>query len=57
MKRRQFLASLGAAAGAAAIAKPGIAQRPASRFRKSLDTIYSPGETAPIMRAPSAHAR
>jgi TRAP-type mannitol/chloroaromatic compound transport system substrate-binding protein len=53
MKRRQFLAALGTgAAAAAAIAKPAIAQsmpelkwRLASSFPKSLDTVYSAGET------------
>jgi TRAP-type mannitol/chloroaromatic compound transport system substrate-binding protein len=52
MKRRQFLAAVGVGAGAAAIAKPAIAQsspelkwRLASSFPKSLDTLYSAGET------------
>jgi TRAP-type mannitol/chloroaromatic compound transport system substrate-binding protein len=52
MKRRQFLAAIGVGAGAAAVAKPAIAQsqpelkwRLASSFPKSLDTIYSGGET------------
>ena len=52
MKRRQFLTALGAGAGVAAIAKPAIAQsspelkwRLASSFPKSLDTLYSAGET------------
>jgi TRAP-type mannitol/chloroaromatic compound transport system substrate-binding protein len=52
MKRRQFLAAIGAGAGAVAIAKPAIAQsspelkwRLASSFPKSLDTIYSAGDT------------
>ncbi len=52
MKRRQFLTAIGAGAGVAAIAKPAIAQsspelkwRLASSFPKSLDTIYSAGET------------
>src|SRR6516164_8187228 len=50
MKRRQFLAAIGVGAGA--IAKPAIAQsspelkwRLASSFPKSLDTLYSSGET------------
>ena len=52
MKRRQFLAAIGAGTGAAVIAKPAIAQsspelkwRLASSFPKSLDTLYSSGET------------
>src|ERR1700729_1225175 len=52
MKRRQFLTALGAGAGVAAIAKPAIAQsspelkwRLASSFPKSLDTLYTAGET------------
>ncbi len=52
MKRRQFLAALGTGAAATAIAKPAIAQsmpelkwRLASSFPKSLDTVYSGGET------------
>src|SRR6202171_3703186 len=52
MKRRQFLAAIGAGAGVAAIAKPAVAQsspelkwRLASSFPRSLDTIYSAGET------------
>jgi TRAP-type mannitol/chloroaromatic compound transport system substrate-binding protein len=53
MKRRQFLAAAGVGAAAAAtIAKPAIAQsmpeikwRLASSFPKSLDTVYSSGET------------
>src|SRR5208283_2732761 len=52
MKRRRFLAALGTSAAAAAVAKPAIAQsmpelkwRLASSFPKSLDTVYSAGET------------
>jgi TRAP-type mannitol/chloroaromatic compound transport system substrate-binding protein len=52
MKRRQFLTAVGAGAGVAAIAKPAIAQsapeikwRLASSFPKSLETVYSGGET------------
>src|SRR5271163_4481148 len=52
MKRRQFLTAVGVGAGAAAIAKPAIAQsspelkwRLASSFPRSLDTLYSSGET------------
>jgi TRAP-type mannitol/chloroaromatic compound transport system substrate-binding protein len=52
MKRRQFLTALGAGAGVAAVAKPAIAQsapeikwRLASSFPKSLETVYSGGET------------
>jgi TRAP-type mannitol/chloroaromatic compound transport system substrate-binding protein len=52
MKRRQFLKAAGLTAAATAIAKPAIAQsmpeikwRLASSFPKSLDTIYSGGET------------
>jgi TRAP-type mannitol/chloroaromatic compound transport system substrate-binding protein len=52
MKRRQFLTAAGVGAAAVAIAKPAIAQsmpelkwRLASSFPKSLDTVYSSGET------------
>ncbi len=52
MKRRKFLTVLGAGAAVAAIAKPAIAQStPALKWRlamswpKSLDTVYSAGET------------
>src|SRR5712692_7720161 len=52
MKRRQFLTALGAAAAAATIAKPAIAQSmPTIKWRltaswpKSLDTIYGACET------------
>src|SRR5215467_2224034 len=52
MKRRQFLAAAGLGTAAVAIAKPAIAQsmpevkwRLASSFPKSLDTVYSSGET------------
>jgi TRAP-type mannitol/chloroaromatic compound transport system substrate-binding protein len=52
MKRRKFLTALGAGAAAAAIAKPAIAQsmpelkwRMAMSWPKSLDTVYSGGET------------
>ena len=52
MKRRQFLTAVGVGAAATAIAKPAIAQsmpelkwRLTSSFPKSLDTVYSSGET------------
>src|SRR5215831_2122699 len=52
MKRRQFLAAAGLGTAAVAIAKPAIAQsmpevkwRLTSSFPKSLDTVYSSGET------------
>jgi TRAP-type mannitol/chloroaromatic compound transport system substrate-binding protein len=52
MKRRQFLTAIGAGSVAAAVAKPAIAQsmpslewRLTSSFPKSLDTVYSSGET------------
>src|SRR5215468_3824995 len=52
MKRRQFLTAIGVGAAATAIAKPAIAQsspeikwRLTSSFPKSLDTVYSSGET------------
>jgi TRAP-type mannitol/chloroaromatic compound transport system substrate-binding protein len=51
MKRRQFIATVGAGAAAAAIAKPAIAQsapeirwRLASSFPKSLDTLWGGAE-------------
>jgi TRAP-type mannitol/chloroaromatic compound transport system substrate-binding protein len=51
MKRREFLKAAGLGAGAAALAKPAIAQsmpqlkwRLTSSFPKSLDTIYGAGE-------------
>ncbi len=52
IKRRQFIAAAAAGVGAAAIAKPAIAQsapelkwRMTSSFPKALDTIYGTGET------------
>ncbi len=58
MKRRQFLTAAGVGAAAVAIAKPAIAQsmpevkwRLTSSFPKSLDTIYSGGETLSKMVA------
>ena len=52
MKRRQFLTALGTGAVAAAVAKPAVAQsmpevkwRLTSSFPKTLDTLYSAGET------------
>jgi TRAP-type mannitol/chloroaromatic compound transport system substrate-binding protein len=52
MKRRQLITALGAGAAAATIAKPAIAQstptlkwRIAMSWPKSLDTVYSAGET------------
>ena len=52
MKRREFLKTAGVGLAGAAIAKPAIAQsspeikwRLASSFPKSLDTVYSSGET------------
>ena len=51
MKRRQFIATLGAGAAASAVAAPAIAQsspeikwRLTSSFPKSLDTIYGAAE-------------